>query len=244
MHRFIVKGNYETGTVVELPEEETKHALKVLRLEEGEEVELSDGCGALYAGVLTEVGKNTASVKVGERLQSSEAPISLTLYMGFPKAEKLELIVQKLTELGAVRIVPVLMKRSVVKLDEKDAAKKRERYERIALEAAKQSGRAALPVVETPIVWKQAVKRFPEHELLLVPYEGADRLHLSQLHEKYPQAKDIAYLIGPEGGIDESETEELEKNGGILLTLGKRILRTETAAIATAAIIMAMWGDV
>ena len=127
MHRFIVRDGLSAGAQVAFSEEEAAHAFKVLRLKAGEEVQLSDGEGRLFDAVLTEVSKETVIAQVGEELSGREAPVRITLYQGYPKADKLELIVQKLTELGACRVVPVVMERSVAKPDPKDKGKKRER---------------------------------------------------------------------------------------------------------------------
>ena len=157
MHRFIVRAPLCEGALIDFPAEEAAHAFKVLRLRAGEDIEVSDGEGALFAAELTEVSREIVRARLTERLDSKEPPVSLTLYMGYPKAEKLELIVQKLTELGANRVVPVVMARSVARPDAKDGAKKRERLERIALEAAKQCGRVRVPEIAAPMSWKQAL---------------------------------------------------------------------------------------
>ena len=170
--------------------------------------------------------------------------MSLTLYMGYPKAEKLELIVQKLTELGANCIVPVIMARSVARPDAKDGAKKRERLERIALEAAKQCGRGRVPEIAAPVSWKQALADMAERKLMLVPWEEARGTALGTVHEARPNETDVGLLIGPEGGISAEEIADAAHAGAVPVTLGPRILRAETAAIASSAVVMALWGDV
>ena len=135
MHRFIVKEGLEAGAEAAFSPEEAAHAYKVLRLRAGEEVELSDGEGRLFSAELLVVEREQVTAKVLAELDGKEALVKITLYQGYPKADKLELIVQKLTELGACRIVPVVMERSVAKPDQKDKAKRRERLQRIAQEA-------------------------------------------------------------------------------------------------------------
>ncbi len=244
MHRFIVKEGLEAGAEVAFPSEEAAHAFKVLRLRAGEEVELSDGEGKLFSAELLIVEREQVTAKVLEELDSKEAPVRITLYQGYPKADKLELIVQKLTELGACRIVPVVMERSVAKPDQKDKAKRKERLQRIAQEAAKQCGRGMVPEVEEAITWKQAKARFSEHELMLMPWEDVRDVRLRDVHSERPEAKDIAVVIGPEGGISVQEAEEAEAAGALCVTLGPRILRTETAALTSVAVAMTLWGDI
>ncbi len=244
MHRFIVKAALSEGALIDFPAEEAAHAFKVLRLRPGEAVEISDGEGVLFAAELTDVSREIVRARLMEQLDSKEPPVSLTLYTGYPKAEKLELIVQKLTELGAVRIVPVIMARSVARPDAKDGAKKRERLERIALEAAKQCGRGRVPEIAAPMSWKQALADMAERKLMLVPWEDARGTTLGAVHEARPNETDIGLLIGPEGGISAEEIADAEYAGAVPVTLGPRILRAETAAIASSAVVMALWGDV
>lgn len=244
MHRFIVREGLSAGAEVCLSPEEAAHAFKVLRLRAGEEVELTDGEGRLFSAELTDVSREQVMAQVREELDGKEAPVRITLYQGYPKADKLELIVQKLTELGACRIVPVVMERSVAKPDQKDKGKRRERLQRIAQEAAKQCGRGMVPEIEEAITWKQALKRFAEHELTLMPWEDARDTRLKDVRAERPEAKDIAIVIGPEGGISAAEAEEARAAGAACVTLGPRILRTETAALASVAAAMTLWGDI
>ena len=244
MHRFIVRAPLCEGALIDFSAEEAAHAFKVLRLRAGEDIEVSDGEGALFAAELTEVSREIVRARLTERLDSKEPPVSLTLYMGYPKAEKLELIVQKLTELGANRVVPVVMARSVARPDAKDGAKKRERLERIALEAAKQCGRGRVPEIAAPMSWKQALADMAERSLMLVPWEEARGTTLGTVREARPGETNLGLLVGPEGGISAEEIEDAERAGAVPVTLGPRILRAETAAIASSAVVMAFWGDV
>ncbi len=245
MHRFIVRreGGFSAGEAVELPREEAQHAVKVLRLRPGDEVELIDGEGRAYAAEITRAERDGAALTVRDALPEREAPVMLTLYMGLPKAEKLELIAQKLTELGGARLTPVVMARSVARPDKKDAEKRRERLERIALEAVKQCGRGRLPEMAVPVGWRDALDKMAAHQLTLIPWEEARGTRLSDVRAQCPEARDIALLIGPEGGITPEEAREAEARGAKLVTLGPRILRAETAAIASAAAVMTLWGD-
>ena len=244
MHRFIVREGLAAGAQVQLSQEEAAHAFKVLRLRPGEEVELTDGEGRLFGAKLNEVSRELVTAEVLEELDGKEAPVRITLYQGYPKADKLELIVQKLTELGACRIVPVVMERSVAKPDQKDKAKRRERLQRIAQEAAKQCGRGMIPEIEEAISWKQALMMIEAHELVVMPWEDARDTKLKDVYADRSEAADIAIIIGPEGGISEAEADEAKAAGAVCVTLGPRILRTETAALASTAVAMSLWGDV
>ncbi|MBO4299422.1 MAG: 16S rRNA (uracil(1498)-N(3))-methyltransferase [Clostridia bacterium] len=245
MHRFIVRraDGFSPDETVELPREEAQHAVKVLRLREGDRIELLDGVGGAYAARIARADRDGASAVVCFRLPERESLVRLTLYMGLPKAEKLEFIAQKLTELGAIKLAPVIMARSVSRPDGKDGDKRRERLERIALEAAKQCGRGYVPEMAAPVSWKAALPAMAAHELMLLPWEEAQGLRLGDVYAAFPGARDIALLIGPEGGIAPEEAHEAEAQGARLVTLGPRILRAETAAVASAAAVMALWGD-
>lgn len=244
MHRFIVREGLAAGAEVAFSSEEAAHAFKVLRLRAGEEVELSDGEGKLFSAELLVVERDQVTAKVQKELDGKEAPVRITLYQGYPKADKLELVVQKLTELGACRIVPVVMERSVAKPDPKDKGKRKERLSRIAQEAAKQCGRGMVPEIEEAITWKQAKARFEAHELMLMPWEDARDVRMKDVYKERPEACDIAIVIGPEGGISEAEANEAKEKGAVCVTLGPRILRTETAALASVTVAMNLWGDI
>lgn len=244
MHRFIVREEMNVGGAVWLPQEEAAHAFKVLRLRSGENVELTDGAGKLFSGRLDEVTRDGVSAHVLEELDNKETSVCITLYQGYPKADKLELIVQKLTELGACRIVPVIMERSVAKPDQRDYAKRRERLVRIAQEAAKQCGRGMTPEIDEPIDWRQALTAVGAHELVVMPWEDARDTRMKDVYEQNGGATDIAIIIGPEGGISQIEARQAAQAGAIHVSLGPRILRTETAALTSVAVALSLWGDI
>ena len=225
-----------------LPPEEAKHALKVLRLKPGDPVCAMDGAGRRWRGEIAEAGGGV-SLRLIEELPGNEPPVRLTVYQGLPKADKLDLIVQKLTELGAARLVPVRMERCVVKLDAKDGEKRRERLQKIAREAAKQCGRSRPLDVLAPMDWREAVDDMRGRELLLIPWEEARGDRIRDAFAGRPDARDIGVVIGPEGGIPPGEIDDLTAAGGRCVTPGPRILRTETAAVVSAALVMQLWGD-
>ncbi len=242
MHSFYIEP--PVNGVAALPAEEAKHALKVLRLGPGDAVCALDGAGGRWRGEIEAVNGGCVTVRLIEALDSHESPLRLTVYQGVPKADKLDFIIQKLTELGAAALTPVRMERCVVKLDAKDGEKRRERLAKIAREAAKQCGRGRCTRVDAPLDWRAALSAMARHELLLIPWEEADGRRMRDAFHAAPDARDVGVVIGPEGGMTEDEVEAMRAAGGQTVTLGPRILRTETAAVVSAALAMQLWGDV
>ncbi len=245
MHRFFAD---ETGIVhdmARLNDEDSKHALRVLRLEAGDEVELV--CApSRYLGRIADAQDGSVSVQIIEKLRDTEAKTQVILYQGLPKADKMELIVQKATELGAYAVQPVAMERSVVKIDGKDAAKKTERWQKIAREAVKQCARVAVPEVSLPKKFGQLEAAFKALDVLIVPWEDARDGSIRACLAPFEGRQDlrVGILIGPEGGISEKEAAWLSQTAGAkLVTLGPRILRTETAGLAALTIAMACRGE-
>jgi len=243
MHSFYIDKKGVVGEKATLPKEEAKHALKVLRLGVGDEVGAMDGCGGRFTAVIEAVSGDSVTLNLTGELPDNEAPVAITLYQGLPKADKLDFIVQKITELGAVRLVPVKMERCVVKLDAKDAQKRRERLEKIAHEATKQCKRAAMPEILEAMTWKQALQDMKNCDLVIVPWEEARGTRVKDVYAQHPDAKRIGIVIGPEGGMSEGEIEAMREAGVLPVTLGPRILRAETAAVTSVAMAMTLWGD-
>ena len=245
MNSFYIEGSGEIGLEVTLKSEDAKHAAQVMRMQSGEEFYAVDESGRRFLAEMREVSKEKCTALLQDVLSDNEAAIRITVYQGLPKAEKMELVTQKLTELGAANLVPVKMERCIVKLDEKDGKKRCERLNKIAREAAKQCKRGGCLEVSEPKTWKQMKATFEnDHDLILVPWEDAKGYGLKAAHADFPDAKDIAIVIGPEGGMSENEVRALEEMGAKQITLGPRILRTETAAIAACTMVMLLWGDI
>lgn len=208
----------------------------------GDRLELfSDG--GRYEAEFVSVSDDDAACRILAPLASTEARLRVTLYQGLPKADKMELIIQKATELGAARVVPVAMSRSVVQLSAKDGVKKQERWQKIAREASKQSGRCIQPEIEAPISPRQLLARLPGHQAVLVPWEDAEGFSLNDFHREHGDALDVAIIIGPEGGMSAEEVRQMQEAGARSVTLGPRILRTETAGMAAIAALMCLWGE-
>ena len=245
MHRFFAdESGIQNGTA-RLNEEDSRHALRVLRLEVGDEVELVCADVRYQAGVAG-VEDGVVTVAIRGELRPTEAKTQVTLYQGLPKADKMELIAQKLTELGAAAIQPVAMERCVVKLEGKDAGKKTERWQKIAREAVKQCARTAVPEVLEIRKLTQLQQELAQLDVLIVPWEEARDGSIRDALAPFAgqEAISVGILIGPEGGISQKEAQWLAENANAkLVTLGPRILRTETAGLASLTMVMAYRGE-
>ena len=223
---------------VALSREESDHALRTLRMQPGDALEMI-AAERLFAGEIASVENGVARVRIVRELPSPEPAVKVTLVQGLPKADKLEWIVQKATELGVYQILPVEMARSVARITQKDG-KKLERLRRIALEAAKQAGRAHVPQVPPAVRFQDALNGLKG--TVYVAWEEAAAPRLSEaVAADRPQ--EIALVIGPEGGIAAEEIARLSAIGAKPVTLGKRILRTETAGLCALAVVMAALGE-
>ena len=241
MHRFYAEPGV-TGPNVPLCEEDARHATRVLRMKLGECCEMFVD-GKRYAAEISAMGENGVQALLLSELPSTEAKLRVTLYQGLPKADKMELIVQKSVELGAACVVPVAMSRCVVQLDAKDGRKKQERWQKIAREACKQSGRCEMMQVEAPITFKQLLARLAGHQAAIVPWEDARGYSLSHFHAEFPDVTDLAIVIGPEGGMSEDEIARMKEASCQSVTLGPRILRTETAGLCAMSALFCLYGD-
>lgn len=245
MHRFYVERPAAAGEAAVLSPEESAHAARVLRLRPGEEIVLLDG-QALWSARLEVVNDRACEARVLETLPSPEPCARVTLIQGLPKADKLEWIAQKATELGAWALWPVEMARCVAR-GGKDS--RRERLSRIALEAAKQSGRAHVPQIETARSFRQALEALKSDppDLLLTAWEEEHALPMSRAVAGFVAERGlpgrVAIVIGPEGGIAPEEWEALRALGAVSVTLGPRILRTETAGLCALSVLWAALGE-
>ncbi len=220
--------------------EEALHISRVLRMKKGDEVTLCDGEGTFYEAVLSDFSEKSVTADIiSSRRAETEPKVQITIFQGVPKNPKLETIVQKATEIGVVRIVPVDTMRAVAKLDK---ANKVDRLRKIAREAAKQSKRGIVPYVNDCVSFKDAVKMAAEADLALIPYEEETELSLKKaLAGKTPET--VSIMIGPEGGFDSEEIKLAKETGITSVTLGKRILRTETAPLAVSAAVLFELGE-
>lgn len=229
MPKFFVNKEAINNNKAEICGGDVSHIAKVLRLPVGSAITLCDGEGTDYEAEITEIKKDVILLDIINACKCNTEPdINVTLFQGIPKASKMEYIIQKCTELGVMSIVPVMTKRTVVKLENAQAEKKKlERWNKIAAEAVKQCGRGCIPkVCDVTEIKNISAKDF---DLFLVAYEEETDISLKSVLKSNDKAKNIGILIGPEGGLEKSEVEYLIKSGAKSVTLGKRILRTETA---------------
>lgn len=240
MPRFFVNNPLTAGSNAVIDGADARHIAGALRMTVGETLTLCDGAGTDYACTITAVNKDSVSAAVNAATPTASEPtLAVTLYMGMPKGDKLELVIQKAVELGVSAVVPVITARSIVRVDGKDAEKKRVRLQRIAAEAAGQSGRGIIPTVEAPISWKAALARLANENTLLC-YEGGGA-PIGTLVS--PDDTAVSLVVGPEGGFDTAEVEAVVAAGGKIATLGPRILRCETAPLAALAVLMEKSGN-
>ncbi len=242
MNRFYALEAPVPGALAIITPEDTVHALRVLRIRPGEQAELLyRGSRFLAEAVTAENG--SAVFRVLSPLPSTEPRLRVTLFQGLPKADKMELVIQKAVELGAEAVVPVAMGRCVVRLDPRDALRKTERWQKIAREACKQSGRCLEPDVHTPLNLKEACALLSGFDAALVPWEEARGYGPAAFRREHPEVRSLALVIGPEGGIAPEEIGMMQNAGCRPVTLGPRILRTETAGMAAIAALMALYGE-
>lgn len=244
MRRFFVERSAIADGVATIEGELYRHLVAVLRLRPGARLILADGEGGEYGGVLDTVAEGRALVRVGGRVAASPTGATplLTLLQGIPKGEKMELILQKGTELGAARFVPVLTSRAVPRLSGDKAAARVGRWERIVREAARQCRRPDIPAVGGIVPLAGALAACGE-ELKLLLWEGESGQGVRELLESVSPPASVALLVGPEGGLSAEEAAQAAAAGFIPVSLGPRILRTETAGLALLAILQYVWGD-
>ena len=239
--RLFVSRHAINGDVAELEGDRARYLGRVLRLRVGDDVAIFNGSGPEWAATITAMTKGTVTLELGERIESAtESPLKIHLVQGISRGERMDYVVQKATELGVKRITPVLTEYGVVKLDEKRAAKRREHWEGVAASACEQCGRTRLPLIDGPLALKDWFGARPvstDLDLILAP--GAT----TPLAGIKPPDTKVCILIGPEGGFSQIEYEDAEVAGFKAVSLGPRILRTETAAVAALAVMQTNWGD-
>lgn len=244
MHRFFVKNENIFKDDITIEGEDVQHITRVLRLKEGDKVVLCDQHGTDYNVSIEYITKNSVRTSIIDKVPSKGEPsIEVVLYQGIPKSTKMDLIIQKCTEMGITRIVPVFTARTVVRLEsEKDEAKKVARWTKIAEEAAKQSARGIVPQIDMPMNLEQALKDSKKLDVVLIPYEWEEDMSVkAALQGKAP--KGVGFFVGPEGGFDTFEIDKAKQNNVVPVTLGNRIMRTETAGFAMLTCIMYEYGQ-
>ena len=240
MHHFFVEPSQIRDGFIRVEGSDVNHMKNVLRMKPGELTEISDGSQKRYECELETFEEDCVLLRIVEEHDDDvELPSRIYLFQGLPKGDKMELIIQKAVELGVYEVIPVATKRAVVKLDEKKAAKKVVRWNAIAEGGAKQSGRSIIPKVHDVMTYTQALAYAEELDVRLIPYEKAEGMDAARktIGNIHP-GQSVGVFIGPEGGFEESEIEQAIEHNIMPISLGKRILRTETAGLTVLAILM------
>lgn len=243
MHRFFADASCIDDNVITVTGDDVQHISRVLRLKCGDCIEICDMCGTDYLCTVSSVSKTAVTADIIKKMpNSSESNLNITLYQGIPKGDKLDFIIQKSVELGAKRIVPVVMQRTVVKL--KNAALKTERQSKIAAEAAKQSKRGIIPKVSSPISFDDMINEIKNSDALsILAYENEEQTDIKSVLKNNGNMTDINIIIGPEGGFEDDEIKSAKEANINIVTLGPRILRCETAPVAVISAVMYELGD-
>lgn len=238
MHRCFVDFKIAANTTIKVCGDEAKHMSKVLRLASGDSVEVCDGSGFTFSGTISDITKNEVEIALGEGIRDeSEPETKVYLFAGLSKGAKMELVIQKSVELGVTKVIPVETEFSVAKEG------KQERWQRIAFEAAKQCKRPTVPEISDVVSFKEAVSIMKSLDTSICAYEKEDKVGITEALNSVPSVKTCGIFVGPEGGISEKEIKILSDEGVAIVSLGKRILRTETAAIVLLTIVMHHFGE-
>ncbi len=240
MSRVYLPGPWAEGQTLPLTEPAHRHLIQVLRLRDGDTVTVFDGVGHEAAARLTDIGKRSGNLRLGAvTTPNRESPLDITLLQCVSKGDRMDYTLQKAVELGVTRIQPLRSERSVVKLDAERWDKKQAHWEGVIISACEQSGRARLPALLPVAALDEAIRALPAETLKLTLLPGAE----TGLRALPAPASGIALLIGPEGGLSDHEATRARAAGFISVHLGPRVLRTETAGVATLAALQVLWGD-
>lgn len=257
MRRFFIEEDNITGNRVIIKGEEARHIAQVLRIKEKDKIKVFTGKGREYLIKITKASKREV---IGDILKETELKtepmVPITLVQGLPKKDKMDFIVQKATELGVKKVIPIITQRTIVKLDRERAKARQVRWQRIALEAAKQSGRVIIPKVDQVTTFIQSLDIMNKENLNLIPWEEEETTSLKEVlkpftvHRSFTPLEGetsltgpVTIFIGPEGGFTPDEVKQAKERGAIPVSLGPRLLRTETAGLVTLALILYELGD-
>lgn len=240
MHRFYVENFSGNENTIDITGSDVNHIKNVLRLKDGDEIIVGDGTGNDYTCSIESIEKDRVTAVICDVTRNAaELETKIILFQGMPKSDKLELIIQKAVELGVYEIIPVITKRTVVKIEKNKAEKKLERYNAIAASAAKQSGRGVIPKVMPFMSFPEALSYAEGLDMNIIPYENAEGMEYARsVIKDIKGRKTLGIFIGPEGGFAKEEAEAAVSMGAKCISLGGRILRTETAGLAALSIIM------
>lgn len=244
MPKFFVAENQINNNKITIIGDDVNHIKNVLRQKSGDKITICDTSKEQdYLCEIDKIEEKSIGCNIIEKLENNtESNVKVTIFQGLPKADKMELVIQKSVELGVYDITPLQMKRCVVKLNEKDKAKKIQRWQKISEVAAKQCGRNIIPKINNIVNVKEVCNLCNEYDIVLIAYENEKentlKKELKNLKKLDKEEIKVAVIIGPEGGIAPEEIKMFEENGAKIITLGNRILRTETVALSVLSIIM------
>ena len=240
MSHFFVKPDQITDATVVITGSDVNHIKNVLRKKVGQDITVSDGVNPTYTCRISAVSSEAITAQIISRADSTrELPARIVLFQGLAKSDKLEFIIQKAVELGASEIVPVAMKNSVMKIQPEKAQAKVNRWQAIAQSAAKQSGRNVVPDVAMPMSFDKALEYSQDLEMKILTYENKSGMEYTrEVISQCPGKSSIGVWVGPEGGYTPEEVEKAQNSGWLSISLGRRILRTETAGLATLAMLV------
>ena len=243
MPRFHIRNPHIQDGLLKIEGDEVKHIRKVLRLKAGDEILVFDGWGKEFEGTIVEEGRSSVTVKVqGIFSSTGDSSLEVTLAQSLLKGEKMDYLIQKATELGVKEIIPFFSSRSVPLLEKSRRPNRHRRWEKIAVEASKQCGRGVVPKIESLQDYSGMLRAASTGHLRLILWEG-DGIKLKEVLERSGEKTKIFFVIGPEGGFSQDEVDKAKRAGFVAVTLGKRILRAETASLCLLSILQYEWGD-
>jgi 16S rRNA (uracil1498-N3)-methyltransferase len=237
--RYFVNEENIRGNNIYITGSDVTHMSRVLRLKTGDKINIVDNNGILYECEILEINDSKIKTLITDIINDSNEPsIDITLYQGLPKGDKFEFVIQKAVELGVKEIVPLITSRVVVKLDEKSSVSKLDRWQKISNEASKQCNRTYIPSIIKPVKIEKIKELLLKHDLIILAYEAEKNKTLRALIKNYNNPKNVGIIIGPEGGFSQNEVDNLVSNNANCVSLGKRILRTETAGLSVISVLM------
>lgn len=237
-HTFLQQLGVKEGLLI-AEGEELVHLRDALRLSVGDLVTVSDGAGTLHETQVLRIGKHSMELEILHRTNFPRPAVEYHLYQSLLKGSRMEMAVQKTTEIGIDKIVPIITERTVVRMGEEKSKGRVERWQKMCLEASKQSRRQTVPRVEKIVEFSEVLEKMGDYGLFVVPHETEKERKLTDFKPVGPLSK-VAYLIGPEGGLTEAEISSLRERGAWTVTLGSNVLRSETAALVTLAILKSL----
>jgi 16S rRNA (uracil1498-N3)-methyltransferase len=244
MPRFYVPYPRIENELLRIEGDEVKHIKKVLRLKAGDEMIVFDGSGKEYEGKIIEVGPSSVEIRIQNSfISKKESHLEITLAQSLLKGEKMDYLIQKATELGVKEIIPFFSSRSIPRFEKTVSLMRRRRWEKIAVGASKQSGRGVVPKIEPVQDYSEMIKNIPPDFIRLVLWEKEGE-KLKEILEGSKEKRKIFFIVGPEGGLSQEEVGLAKQNDFIPVTLGKRILRSETASLCLLSILQYEWGDI